>query len=66
MSRYITPKVDVKELLLVSEEESDIKCGKCNKPMMFTIYYKDKESYDFLVCKDCEIYMQRVIVEDDF
>lgn len=66
MSRYITPKVDVKELLLVSEEESDIKCGKCNKPMTFTIYYKDKESFDFLVCKDCEIYMQRIIVEDDF
>ncbi|MCE7742788.1 MAG: hypothetical protein GOP50_10065 [Candidatus Heimdallarchaeota archaeon] len=64
MSRYITPKVDVKDLLLVSEEESDIKCGKCEKPMMFSIFYKDKESHDFLVCKDCEIYMQRIIEED--
>ena len=64
MSRYITPKVDVNELLLVSEEVSDIKCGKCNKSMMFTIFYKDKESYDFLVCKDCEIYMQRIIDEE--
>ena len=64
MSRYITPKVDVKELLFVSEELSDIKCGKCKKPMFYTIYYKDKDSYDFLVCKDCEIYMQRVIEED--
>ena len=64
MSRYITPKVDVKELLLVSEEESDIKCGKCEKPMQFTIFYKEKESYDFLVCKDCEIYMQRIIDEE--
>ena len=65
MSRYITPKVDINELLLVSEEEADIKCGKCGKPMTFTIYYKDKESYDFLVCKDCKIYMQRIIVEDE-
>ena len=60
MSRYITPKVDMKELLLVSEEESGIKCGKCEKPMMFAIYYKEKESYDFLVCHDCEIHMQRI------
>jgi len=64
MSRYITPKIDVNELLFVSEELSDIKCGKCNKPMNYTIYYKDKETYDFLVCKDCEIYLQRIIVED--
>ena len=64
MSRYITPKVDVKELLLISEEQSDIKCGKCNKPMLYTIFYKDKESFDFLVCKDCAIYMQRIIDED--
>ncbi len=65
MSRYITPKVDMNELLFVSEEESDIKCGKCNESMFFTIYYKEKESFDFLVCKDCEIYMQRIIIEDD-
>ena len=65
MSRYITPRDDVNELLFVSEEESDIKCGKCNKLMFYTIYYKEKESFDFLVCKDCEIYMQRVILEDD-
>jgi hypothetical protein len=64
MSRYITPKVDVNELLFVSEEESDIKCGKCSKNMFYTIYYKNKDSYDFLVCKDCEIYMQRIIEED--
>ena len=64
MSRYITPKVNVDELLFVSEELSEIKCGKCNKPMYFTIYYKDKESFDFLVCKDCKIYMQRVIDEE--
>jgi len=64
MSRYITPKVNINELLLVSEEESEIKCGKCNKPMMFSIYYKDKESYDFLVCHDCKIYMQRIIEEE--
>lgn len=64
MSRYITPKVDVNDLLFVSEEPSDVKCGKCNKLMNYTIYYKDKESYDFLVCKDCEIYMQRIIEED--
>ncbi|MCE7738848.1 MAG: hypothetical protein KAU62_06320 [Candidatus Heimdallarchaeota archaeon] len=65
MSRYITPKVDTKELIFVSEEESEIKCGKCHKPMFFTIYYKEKETYDFLVCKDCEIYMQRIILNDD-
>ena len=65
MSRYITPRDDVNELLFVSEEESDIKCGKCSKLMFYTIYYKEKESFDFLVCKDCEIYMQRVILEDD-
>ncbi|MCE7748746.1 MAG: hypothetical protein GPJ51_10130 [Candidatus Heimdallarchaeota archaeon] len=65
MSRYITPKVDVKELIFVSEEESEVKCGKCNKPMFFTIYYKEKETYDFMVCKDCEIYMQRIIIDDD-
>jgi len=65
MSRYITPKVDVKELIFVSEEASEIKCGKCNKTMFFTIYYKEKETYDFLVCKDCEIYMQRIIIDDD-
>ena len=64
MSKYITPKVNLDELLFVSEEESDIKCGKCNKSMFFTIFYKDKESLDFLVCKDCKIYMQRIIVED--
>ncbi|MFW9852480.1 MAG: hypothetical protein ACFFDS_06035 [Candidatus Thorarchaeota archaeon] len=64
MSRYITPKVNVEELLFVSEELSEIKCGKCNKPMYFTIYYKDKESLDFLVCKDCKIYMQRIIDEE--
>jgi len=64
MSRYITPKIDVNELLLISEEPSDIKCGKCNKPMFFTIYYKDKESFDFLVCKDCKIYMQRIIDDE--
>ncbi len=64
VSRYITPKLDPKELLLVSEEESEIKCGKCGKPMKFTIFYKDKESHDFLVCSDCEIYLQRVIDED--
>ena len=64
MSRYITPKFNVEELLLVSQEESDIKCGKCEKPMQFTIYYKDKESFDFLVCNDCKIYMQRIIDED--
>ncbi|MCG3215299.1 MAG: hypothetical protein KAS63_01145 [Candidatus Heimdallarchaeota archaeon] len=65
MSRYVTPKIDVKELLFVSEEKSDIKCGKCNELMNYTVFYKDKESYDFLVCKDCEIYLQRVIDEDD-
>ena len=65
MSRYITPRDDVNELLFVSEEESVIKCGICNKFMLYTIYYKEKESIDFLVCKDCEIYMQRVILEDD-
>jgi hypothetical protein len=64
MSRYITPKVNVDELLFVSEELSEIKCGKCNLPMFFTIFYKDKESFDFLVCKDCKIYMQRIIDEE--
>jgi len=64
MSRYITPKVKVEDLLFVSEEESEIRCGKCNIQMYYTVYYKDKESLDFLVCKDCKIYMQRVIKED--
>ncbi len=52
------------ELLFVSEEVSDIKCGKCKKPMFYTIYYKDKDSVDFLVCKDCNIHMQRVLEEE--
>jgi peptide subunit release factor 1 (eRF1) len=64
MSRYITPKVKVEDLLLISEEESEIRCGKCNVHMFYTVYYKDKESFDFLVCKDCKIYMQRIIEED--
>ena len=64
MARYITPKIDLDELLFVSEEDSDIKCGKCNKEMKYTVFYKDKESYDFLVCDDCKVYLQRVIDED--
>ncbi|MHA1223027.1 MAG: hypothetical protein ACTSSG_07920 [Candidatus Heimdallarchaeaceae archaeon] len=64
MSRYVTPRIEVNDLLFVSEEESEIKCGKCQKPMFYTIYYKDKESYDFLVCKNCEIYLQRVFEEE--
>ncbi|MBY9000520.1 MAG: hypothetical protein KGD64_06365 [Candidatus Heimdallarchaeota archaeon] len=64
MSRYITPKIEVKDLLFVSDEESEIKCGKCEKPMSFTVYYKDKETYDFLVCKGCEVYLQRIITEE--
>lgn len=64
MPRYVTPKIDVNELLFVSEEPSDIKCGKCNKPMKFIIYYKDKESYDFLVCTDCDMYLQRIIDDE--
>ncbi len=55
--------MDPKELLLVSEEESEIKCGKCGKSMKYTVFYKDKDSHDFLVCSDCEIYLQRVIDE---
>ncbi|MHA1668590.1 MAG: hypothetical protein ACTSUR_08030 [Candidatus Heimdallarchaeaceae archaeon] len=64
MPRYVTPRIEVNDLLFVSEEESEIKCGKCQKPMFYTIYYKDKESYDFLVCKNCEIYLQRVFEEE--
>ena len=64
MSRYITPKVKVEDLLFVSEEESDVRCGNCKRHMHYTVYYKDKESLDFLVCKDCKIYMQRVMEED--
>lgn len=64
MSRYVKPTVDVTKLVFIEEQPSEIKCGKCGKPMKFTIYYLDKESYDFLVCSDCEVYMQRVIYEE--
>ncbi len=61
MPRYIKPKVDISELIFIEEEKSDVKCGKCNSEMYFQIYYKDKKTYDFLACKNCNIYLQRVI-----
>ncbi|MHA1115701.1 MAG: hypothetical protein K9W45_04735 [Candidatus Heimdallarchaeum aukensis] len=65
MQKYVSPRVDVNELILIEEQETEVKCGKCNKPMHFQIYYKEKETFDFLVCKECNIFLQRIIVEDE-
>lgn len=64
MARYITPVVDPLELIFVEEQESDVKCGVCQEKMFFQVYYKDKTTYDFLVCKKCNTYIQRVIEDE--
>ncbi|MHA1399743.1 MAG: hypothetical protein ACTSQE_05315 [Candidatus Heimdallarchaeaceae archaeon] len=65
MSKYVSPRVNIEELVFIEEQEADIKCGKCQSKMFFQIYYKDKETYDFLVCKNCSIYLQRLIIENE-
>ena len=64
MARYITPRDDPKAMVFVEEQPSDVKCGVCHETMVFQVYYKDKQTYDFLVCKKCNTFLQRVVEEE--
>jgi len=64
MARYTKAIDDPTTMLFVEEHPSDVKCGNCNEIMYYQIYYKDKKTFDFLVCKKCNTFLQRIIDED--
>ncbi len=64
MSKYLKPRVKMEDLILVESQESEIKCGKCGRKMTFRVYYKKKEQYDFIACENCQIFLQRIMLDE--
>ena len=56
----LTSKEDVfneGEMVLISEKESEVKCGKCGNNLIVRVYYHNEKYYTMFYCKTCNIKM---------
>ena len=45
------------EMVLISEKESEVKCGQCGNNLLVRVYYHNDKYYTMFYCKTCNIKM---------